>query len=1408
MDCVEACPPHHRRPSQLAHRPPTSVVGDSNGISGGVGSSGSSNVRRACAAVSAARSTERIHSAFPTYAESPQQHQPSTTTATSTPATTAARASPFAVEKHYQGCPDAGAAITVPPEQQQSQYLKRLSPSTCSGSASNLTLLIHSNTNTSVTSAATDSSGQSTPLSGVSSHQQQAQRARAQRVVDEANHLYSNPCSSLRPSLDSRSSSRARDKEDDEVATDDDQPPLQQQQQHRRHSDDLLQRHRVRCSVPSSKRPRQPLRDPSSPPLPPQQQQQQQQQQEDVEDEEERTHPHRRCGATMHIPDPSTFVDPSSSSRHRPTTTTATASTHKDVTDPRGHSNGRNSHPMNQPHQCRGGSSSTNGDGNRARKLDDVEYEDQEVWRAVHPPLHLRRHGGERDGDNDDPQAVTAAMIIAPGGGAAVTSMCSACLSAPDATPVVPPPKRFATGEGEAVALDELRYASSSTTAAAASAILEDDEDDEGERASPSRNVTTDESHETEAPSVARRATQQQQQQQQQQRDGRTRKARVAGTTRGNCVNSSSSSSSSGGVLASRRHANDSITASIPYDPSRFPLPSQPPNLAAPATAAVAAAAPRTASEHASDGPRISTSQPSCATPPDAQQQQGPQAAGAMGSAALAPARPPIKLIDTRYAFLALSFMMRMLCKLHKGEPIPSSDFHSHCIPPMTVIMYVQRLVRYCACSGEALLCSFLLLLKYVFHSGHPVTIYNAHRLLITSIVLGIKLRDDVYYSNVYYGRIGGISGREMNKLELLFLEKLEWETQVHVDEYVALLDLLAELGIDAEPTNAQLEAFAAAHPDEAAAYVSDEEDSEIAEASAKLQQQGADSAAGSSMKDAAASPTPLPAAEQQRLKGLRGAYRLHQWHTLVVPWLARLERCVFAKAEANAAAAAAARKEEGLRWQQYHREDEKAAALRHQRQSSASTWLSPLSVQKRATSSATTAAAAAATAGAAWASEPPYQASWPHRDSSNVPHRSSSGAMVMGGGGTHATATSSSGGNSGFDNVRCNNFVNFASNVNGGYFGTLSASASASAAAAAAPTAVNQGNRPASSGQSKSHSGSATFDRSASPSSSGQCLSQQKPLVSILVPSAYYHQGTDVARTSIQVRHHTAASASDHFDITNRVAAPVAAVSTLADAGAELHQHTASTQQQQLPSVAGTTAQLTSPSSSTTTHGSGINVNAQPYYYVSSRMRKQQQQAAAVSPASVDPSATRPGSDLSVAGTTSTMTQATAVGTDDAVAAAQRAPLSTLEGDSGARSPGSSFTSPACVNSLARFSTCAKTSTDNVAGHPFQPSGCRSGIETVVSAMKMSGIYGGSGGGISTNSASGSSAYPHTFPTRPIARSGADGGSGGEQATSAHVPRRSPHADHQAPVHRRSTFASQHSLGKKRSKPDSYKDY
>lgn len=1257
-------------------------------------------------------------------------------------------------------------------EKNSAQLHKYLSLSTYGDSASNLTTL--GNTASATTTAATTatntsasvtgSSEASTPLSGASSHQQQRIRAIAQRVVLEANQL--------RHSLDSRSNSSTHrdnnEEEEEEEATSRAVDPAVPDTVSPAAAA-VASTHFTSRSTPSSKRPRQT----------------QTQTQSSTEAAER----------AMHIPDITTFAD---SSPARPTTPMTTA----------------NASPL--PADASGARSTTT-----ARVQDRVDYEG-EISRAVES-----RYTAENTAT-----AATVTVVKVPTMAAGSNSATHAV--APDATPQEPPPKRFATGED--ADMEELGYAvlhrssadghkASSDVVSQPSPAVETVGMEENEEAAGQRPTSVRRHRRHPATTATANAEEEEEDGVQSEstangrhgdRRGSAASRRAAGTNahgsgkEGRRKTRLTNSSGVGSLLGGGRYTNDSITASIPYDPTRFntpPLAQQPQSEDSPFTqssssvplrpeAAVAATAGRQASE----------SQPSCATPPDAkpappattavpqQQQQQPE----QQSYQPPPTAPSVKLTETRYAFLALSFMMRMLCKLHKGEPIPSSDFHSHCIPPMSVTMYVQRLVRYCACSGEALLCSFVLLLKYVFHSGHPITIYNAHRLLITSILLGIKLRDDVYYSNVYYGRIGGISGREMNKLEVLFLSKLDWETQVYEDEYAALLSLLQEIAVDVDPTPEQLAAFAAMYPEKVASYEPDDDDDELEEAAAKLQQGGSTTSAAAA---AAAAPSPTIArtngnaeaaassAEVQRRKTLRGAYRLHQWHTKVEPWIAQLQQHVFARRTATAQAMSAAWQEEGQRWAQYYQDDEEAAA-RLQRERSASAWLSPLSVQKRATSAATVLPAQpqGGNNGESWIVEPPYHSAWPPVEAS---------AYHGVGSASNYTSQQQTSAQQEETNPRYSNFINFANVVTGGYFGP-----SGSATSNSAPPAT--GNT----------SGSAA-NRFVSPASMGG----PTPSSTTAASGSGHHYGIgggvggNVQRVSSApgvasastVRYHTAAAgasttsagsgplrqSSATFDITNRAAttaAPSPSFGSGAGGNAEhgchsennsrhsrgslsgTFQHTAAAQP---PSVSGTTLRAASPASSSVP-GSGINVNAQPYYYVSSRMRKQQQQQ-----------------QLELSAT---------LGEAPTASAAAASP-------SEANDPcslSSSFTSPACVNPPTRFST-AYASVSGVT-----PS---SGMEAVLAAMKRStthtvqdahdNMHGSSSGPTTAATSAGL-----TFPARPIAKTAVGASHEGEQGASVHMPRRSPQSAHPPATHRRSTYASQHSLGKKRSKPDSYKDY
>ena len=61
---------------------------------------------------------------------------------------------------------------------------------------------------------------------------------------------------------------------------------------------------------------------------------------------------------------------------------------------------------------------------------------------------------------------------------------------------------------------------------------------------------------------------------------------------------------------------------------------------------------------------------------------------------------------------------------------------------------------------------------------------YIEYRLLITSVVLAIKFNDDQYFTNKHYSRIGGISCRELNKMENRFLKLINYNLHINTEVF------------------------------------------------------------------------------------------------------------------------------------------------------------------------------------------------------------------------------------------------------------------------------------------------------------------------------------------------------------------------------------------------------------------------------------------------------------------------------------------------------------------------------------------------------------------------------------------------------------------------------------------------
>eukprot|EP01018_Ginkgo_biloba_P011075 Gb_27039 [translate_table: standard] len=132
-------------------------------------------------------------------------------------------------------------------------------------------------------------------------------------------------------------------------------------------------------------------------------------------------------------------------------------------------------------------------------------------------------------------------------------------------------------------------------------------------------------------------------------------------------------------------------------------------------------------------------------------------------------------------------------------SPPKSCIFHATRYPKMSIERYLEKIFKYMRCSPSVFVVAYAYIDRLIkFNSTFQITSLNVHRLLITSVMLAAKFIDDVNYSNSYYAQIGGLTTRDINKLEIDFLFKLDFRLQVTVSvfqSYCAHLEREVALG-------------------------------------------------------------------------------------------------------------------------------------------------------------------------------------------------------------------------------------------------------------------------------------------------------------------------------------------------------------------------------------------------------------------------------------------------------------------------------------------------------------------------------------------------------------------------------------------------------------------------------------
>lgn len=140
---------------------------------------------------------------------------------------------------------------------------------------------------------------------------------------------------------------------------------------------------------------------------------------------------------------------------------------------------------------------------------------------------------------------------------------------------------------------------------------------------------------------------------------------------------------------------------------------------------------------------------------------------------------------------------LQLACAENKEPLPPTTDarflaFRGEQIPQISLSSYVFRIMKYSKASAESLILGLTyfgrMMAKY---PEMAVNLFCIHRFLLVSLMLAAKYYDDRTSNNTLYAMAGGIKLAEINRLETIYLELIDYGLYVSEEEYVERFNAL-----------------------------------------------------------------------------------------------------------------------------------------------------------------------------------------------------------------------------------------------------------------------------------------------------------------------------------------------------------------------------------------------------------------------------------------------------------------------------------------------------------------------------------------------------------------------------------------------------------------------------------------
>lgn len=117
--------------------------------------------------------------------------------------------------------------------------------------------------------------------------------------------------------------------------------------------------------------------------------------------------------------------------------------------------------------------------------------------------------------------------------------------------------------------------------------------------------------------------------------------------------------------------------------------------------------------------------------------------------------------------------------------------FSNKTVPDISFEQYIRRCIKFFQCSPVCHLVGLVYLNRIIISYDKKSILMHSHNVYLLysiALLLAVKMYDDTIFTNVYYARVMGYPIDVVNKTEVVFLQKINFNLVVHKEHYSNIL--------------------------------------------------------------------------------------------------------------------------------------------------------------------------------------------------------------------------------------------------------------------------------------------------------------------------------------------------------------------------------------------------------------------------------------------------------------------------------------------------------------------------------------------------------------------------------------------------------------------------------------------